>query len=1160
MGKRVLGFFIGVGLAVGGILLAPVTGGISLSLVGVGLNMMTNAAFRPGQIDGKARDMRSMVVSPMASLPVIYGTAKIGVKIVDMRTDAGAPQDLYVVAALCHGSSNGLGISAIGKIWFDEQLAFDASGTLQAAFKKGSTPYATVTKYLGSGTQTADATLISRFTNIWTTNHTGRGVAYCVFKLTMNADIFQTIPQITVEVQGAQVFDPRATNPTYTWLNAGPLLVLDYLTNTIYGLSAGRKMEVPAGSVTGSGLTLTAANVVDGNFDTVGADTSTATAGAFIRFDFGEPRELDRVDIWSQRALGSTAQWLVQYSNTATAGYTSVVGLTAIGTSILRNTARWRTTVSGAHRYWQLLLNNTPGTGQANVMGVDWHETEIDYQSFIDYTNITQTTTVVPPADSVFKTATAAPTLSPLKLTVVTHGYTAGQTVALELSNAYSVSGLTVAGAPLEGNAYAITTSVDANNIILGVTATGSYTVNSLRTGVLVAEAMYATDGAVDTADYPSDNLTRLLSSFRGRLIYQNGRWRCHMHDVSAAAGPAFTDDDIVSIRYVVPGNREKFNRAKFTFLNPAKDYQPEQREWPRPNVPNTYLADDNGFESELDAEFPHVYSPYQADRIAQILLRESRDALSIEVVLSERGLLAQVGDLCSFSLAGPGWASKLFWIESVVLSPTGQPVILAVEATAGIYTITNSQLGSTLPATNLPDAQGVPAAPTSLNLAAGDSETIRQSNGELVFRILATWVNSTSPYLAYNEVQAKRTAEATYDTWGRPLLSDVTFYVSPVTYGESWDVRVRAVSTLGIPSDWVASTISSVGGSIAPLPTGVVEFFDTYPGTRWTDTGSGGASTVRASPDSQFGGKVLYCTGTRTGEWVPYIPFDVNKLYTIRGRTRCLRASSSTSPFQDFFLGFMAYDSGLNRLSINGAGSGGNSDRFACAASFSFVAESTAWTEFVGYIRGWGGSWYSPPTGVLTNNGLGSYSGTNVGDGVVAAGTAWDTNSATAGNNLTLDLGVGITNAFCRAKIFRPASTSTGACNYKLQYSASGTAWTDVTFRGGAVTWVPNLTDGWSEIDWTQNAGAFRYWRLLVNNTPGAGPVVTEFALLSISGVSQGAAPDPYAPAQITPGTAYIRPSFQTRGSTVQGYPVDAWWEIDMIEMPQAAGSTVLV
>ena len=80
------------------------------------------------------------------------------------------------------------------------------------------------------------------------------------------------------------------------------------------------------------------------------------------------------------------------------------------------------------------------------------------------------------------------------------------------------------------------------------------------------------------------------------------------------------------------------------------------------------------------------------------------------------------------------------------------------------------------------------------------------------------------------------------------------------------------------------------------------------------------------------------------------------------------------------------------------------------------------------------------------------------------------------------------------------------------------------------------------------------------MNNTPGAGPVVTEFALLSISGVSQGAAPDPYAPAQITPGTAYIRPSFQTRGSTVQGYPVDAWWEIDMIEMPQAAGSTVLV
>lgn len=62
-------------------------------------------------------------------IPVVYGTAKLGVAIADNRVDEASTdnKDFYMPVFVCRGSRDGLGIGAIDDVWFNDQLAIDAN-------------------------------------------------------------------------------------------------------------------------------------------------------------------------------------------------------------------------------------------------------------------------------------------------------------------------------------------------------------------------------------------------------------------------------------------------------------------------------------------------------------------------------------------------------------------------------------------------------------------------------------------------------------------------------------------------------------------------------------------------------------------------------------------------------------------------------------------------------------------------------------------------------------------------------------------------------------------------------------------------------------------------------------------------------------------------
>ena len=170
---------------------------------------------------------------------IVYGKTRVGGNIVFAETTDNNQYIhlVYVVA--------GHEINNITKIFFDDaevpltQSGSDSNGVARLFPSTGNTfeGKVRIKKHLGTSTQLADADLVSDVSQ-WTTDHRIRGKAYIYVRLDFDNDVFPSgIPNITCEVEGKKVFDPRDSSTAFSSNPA--LCIRDYLTDTTYGLSAG---------------------------------------------------------------------------------------------------------------------------------------------------------------------------------------------------------------------------------------------------------------------------------------------------------------------------------------------------------------------------------------------------------------------------------------------------------------------------------------------------------------------------------------------------------------------------------------------------------------------------------------------------------------------------------------------------------------------------------------------------------------------------------------------------------------------------------------------------------------------------------------------------------------------------------------------------------
>ena len=177
--------------------------------------------------------------SGIAPHRVIYGKTRVGGVMVYAEATGTTNEFLHIVIAIA-----GHEINNITKIFFNEnevpttQDGSDSNG-IARLFPSSGNQYegkARFKVHTGADAQLADADLVSEITQ-WTTNHRLRGTAYLYARINFDSDVYPNgVPNITFEVEGKKVFDPRSSGTAFSTNPA--LCIRDYLLNTDYGLGA----------------------------------------------------------------------------------------------------------------------------------------------------------------------------------------------------------------------------------------------------------------------------------------------------------------------------------------------------------------------------------------------------------------------------------------------------------------------------------------------------------------------------------------------------------------------------------------------------------------------------------------------------------------------------------------------------------------------------------------------------------------------------------------------------------------------------------------------------------------------------------------------------------------------------------------------------------
>lgn len=247
----------GVGAFLGPIAVGILTNvGVAVALSGVSELFYTAEA---------SKGMQSTVTASEAVIPVVYGQARVGLRIADYRTvDSSDPltpsadptyfftgaEDgdvLAIVGALAIASEDGSGIEDVQNIRFygePTNIITDPDIDSVISVTNLLSKYQKFVRYIvkdGDDAQTIPTALSTHLG--WSSTSKGIGVAYLALFLNYDdrdgdrKNVWtRGIPNVTALVKGQKVYDPRTT--TWAWSENPALCILDYLTSKRYG--AGR--------------------------------------------------------------------------------------------------------------------------------------------------------------------------------------------------------------------------------------------------------------------------------------------------------------------------------------------------------------------------------------------------------------------------------------------------------------------------------------------------------------------------------------------------------------------------------------------------------------------------------------------------------------------------------------------------------------------------------------------------------------------------------------------------------------------------------------------------------------------------------------------------------------------------------------------------------
>ena len=173
-------------------------------------------------------------------------------------------------------------------------------------------------------------------------------------------------------------------------------------------------------------------------------------------------------------------------------------------------------------------------------------------------------------------------------------------------------------------------------------------------------EKTFTCNGVAFGTDSHKRNITKLLSSMNGNVMYANGKYYIQAGAFDAAS-ESLTENDLrgpVSIKTSVERS-SRFNTIKPIYASPSDNYK--MMELPPVTVGNLATSRDNGEVLEKQVQFPFTNRSYMAQRLAHQQVNRSSDQRVLTFPANLKGMRIKVGDRVQVTLSEFGYTNKVF-------------------------------------------------------------------------------------------------------------------------------------------------------------------------------------------------------------------------------------------------------------------------------------------------------------------------------------------------------------------------------------------------------------------------------------------------------------------------------------------------------------------
>jgi len=332
-------------------------------------------------------------------------------------------------------------------------------------------------------------------------------------------------------------------------------------------------------------------------------------------------------------------------------------------------------------------------------------------------------------------------------------------------------------------------------------------------------------NAVIDTSSPVIDNVREFLKGCRGYLPYVSGKYKLICETTGSSAITVTEDDIIGGYTLSSPTKNSKFNRVIISYVNPARNYQVDEVQWPEIDDSAYSAADkhaamkvvDGGFLLEHRVDMKTITSPYQALELAEVILRRSREALGLTINVSFSAYDVAIGDIVGVTHSSLGFSNKQFRILGINFNADFTLGLDLMEHQDAHYTWASKTQVSSTPSTNLPNPFVI-QPPASVTL---DDELIEYNDGTVIVALNVTIGASTDKFVDYYQVEYKLSTDSDYIIYAQG--SGLNHRVLNVIDQKIYNVRVKAVNGLGVSSTYVTATRTIVG-AIEP-PSDVEDF-----------------------------------------------------------------------------------------------------------------------------------------------------------------------------------------------------------------------------------------------------------------------------------------------------------------------------------------------